>query len=285
MRHLVSFVLAGLLFSTTAFIYGRVFSYQPELVPQSYEPTFFVSTTTNPVISASAYAIFDTKTGEVLAGSDIDTPHPIASVTKLFTAVAILEKFNPESTTTITWKDVAGEGDSGKLHPREVYSYRELLFPLLLESSNDAADTLIHATKGELLPAMTALAIEYGATHTTLADASGLSGKNVSTVNDLIVFSRAAESKYPFIYDIGQLPQYIGKYTGWRNNNPVATADEYRGGKHGYTPAAGRTLVSVFDESFTSEHRHIGYVILGSDDLRKDTAVLRQFVADSVEFR
>ncbi len=284
-RHLFSVVIAGLLFGSVALVYAQVFSYQSDVTVPATPAVFVVATDTPPVISAPAFAIFDVETGEVLASAEADTPHPIASVTKLFTAVAILETFNPESTTTITWHDVAGEGESGKLHPREVYSYRELLFPLLLESSNDAADTLERATAGKVLSAMATVAAEYGATHSTFADASGLSAKNVSTVSDLMAFSRAVGTTYPFVYDISKLPQHIGAYTGWRNNNPVSQADAYRGGKHGYTAAAGRTLVAQFDESFTAGNRTIGYIILGSDNLATDVATLRNYVADMVQYQ
>ena len=262
-----------------------MFSYQSDVTVPAKPAVFVLATNTVPTISAPAFAIFDVESGQVLVSADADTPHPIASVTKLFTAVAILETFNPESTTTITWTDVAGEGESGKLHPSEVYSYRGLLFPLLLESSNDAADTLERATGEKLLPAMATVAAEYGAVHSNFFDASGLSPKNISTVTDLVVFSRAVGKKYPFVYDVSTLPQYIGAYTGWRNNNPVSQADEYRGGKHGYTPAAGRTLVAQFSEQFKSGDRTIGYIILGSDNLATDVATLRNYVAEMVQYQ
>lgn len=284
MRHFVSLAVAGLVFGTMAIYYAQVFSYQSETLVKEATPQFSVATTTV-TPSALAYAVFDTATGEVLFSHDADTPHPIASVTKLFAAVAIFESFDPESTTTITVADVAGEGEAGKLHPREIYSYRELLFPLLLESSNDAALALEHATKGAIVPAMQTVARTYGATTATFADASGLSAQNTASAADLMHFVRATNTTYPFVYDIGQLPQYIGAYTGWMNNNPVAATPDFRGGKHGYTAAAGRTLVAQFDESFTAGRRTIGYVILGSDDLRADTAVLRAVVRDSVDYQ
>ena len=285
MRHIFSLVIAGLVFGGAALVYAQVFSYQSDVTVPAKPAVFVLATNTVPTISAPAFAIFDVESGQVLVSADADTPHPIASVTKLFTAVAILETFNPESTTTITWTDVAGEGESGKLHPSEVYSYRGLLFPLLLESSNDAADTLERATGEKLLPAMATVAAEYGAVHSNFFDASGLSPKNISTVTDLVVFSRAVGKKYPFVYDVSTLPQYIGAYTGWRNNNPVSQADEYRGGKHGYTPAAGRTLVAQFSEQFKSGDRTIGYIILGSDNLATDVATLRNYVAEMVQYQ
>lgn len=285
-RHVYNGAVALILFGMGTFYYVQVFSYQvPVAVATEQSLEFVVAPNTKPTISASAYVVFDTQTGTVLASENLDVEYPIASITKLFTAAAILEVFNPESTTTITWGDVAAEGESGSLEPQQVYTYRELLFPLLLESSNDAALALEHATDGALPAALETVALKYGATHTNFADASGLSADNTATARDLMVFSRAVEAQYPFVYDIAQLPQYIGNYTGWLNNNPVFDTSTYRGGKHGYTPAAGRTLVARFDESFGSEARTIGYIILGSANLTSDTEALRQFVADSVDYQ
>lgn len=285
MRHVYSVAVAGLLFVIGAFYYVQVFSYQaPAPVVAPHVPAFMRASGVPPTLAVNAYLVFDTTTGEVLLSQNPDAVYPIASVTKLFTATAILEDFNPNSTTTITWGDVAAEGKAGKLKPRQVYTYRELLFPLLLESSNDAALALEHATKGRLTTALDTIAKKYGANHAHFADASGLSANNVASAHDLMNFSRAVGEKYPFVYDISELPLYIGSYTGWLNNNPVFNSDSYRGGKHGYTPEAGRTLVAQFAEHFAAGDRTIGYIILGSDNLATDVTTLRNYVATAVHF-
>ncbi len=285
MRHVYSVAIALVLFGIGASYYAQVFSYQVSLEIVVPVPDFVIASNTAPTVSVSAYLIFDVATGRVLAQYQSDTVYPIASITKLFTATAILENFNPESMTTITMGDVAGEGEAGKLESGEVYTYRELLFPLLLESSNDAALALDHATNGTLVPLLGTVAAKYGAKNAWFADAAGLSTENQATARDLMAFSQAVGERYPFVYDISGLPQYIGAYTGWRNNNPVFDSAAYRGGKHGYTPDAGRTIVARFAEPFTAGERTIGYIILGSDNLPSDIAVLRQFVADAVDYQ
>lgn len=234
-------------------------------------------------VTAIAYAVFDVETGEVLAGKAVEKVLPIASVTKLATAAALVENFDLEKSGQVDAVDVATEGRAGKLKAGDSYSYRELLFPLLLESSNDAAAFYERATKGEILVEMNTLTKSLGMKDTAFTDASGLSDKNVSTASDMVTFLNHLAKKESYLLDVTSLEQYVGKNTGWINNSPVR-AENYQGGKHGYTEAANRTLIALFKEDFTQSQRTIGYVVLGSDDLAADTTVLRDFVENDVTF-
>jgi hypothetical protein len=69
------------------------------------------------------------------------------------------------------------------------------------------------------------------------------------------------------------------------NNNPFIADATYKGGKHGFTYSANRTAVSFFEEILASGNtRTIGYVLLGSDDLRSDMELLRQAVRANVRY-
>lgn len=236
-----------------------------------------------PVLTVRSYAIFDVESGEVLASDSGDTPYPIASITKLVSAAAAKVQDVPlESTTAITWSDLVAEGRAGKLEVAQHYTLRELLFPLLLESSNHAAAVLERNYGDALLVTMHEIAKEYGAAHSVFADASGLSVGNSASAHDLVKLTAGLYREHPFIFDVATLPQYIGTHTGWVNNNPVRSEGVYRGGKHGYTDAAKRTIVALFDEDIDDDVRTVGYVVLGSDDLRSDVAALRTFVQEAV---
>jgi D-alanyl-D-alanine carboxypeptidase len=88
------------------------------------------------------------------------------------------------------------------------------------------------------------------------------------------------------LFDITKLKEFIGEHTGWRNNNPVALLSRYKGGKHGFTEASGRTLVAVFEETLQSgEKRIVGYTLLQSEDLKADIELLRKEVALKVSFK
>jgi D-alanyl-D-alanine carboxypeptidase len=144
---------------------------------------------------------------------------------------------------------------------------------------------LERTTTGTLVTAMNEWASTEGATQTRFVDASGIADANVSTASDLQILLRNAFSNRHHIFDITTLPQYIGAYTGWLNNNPVAMESGFRGGKNGYTVAANRTLVAVFDETINGHTYTLGYIILGSDDIKADFSILRQFINNSATQR
>lgn len=246
----------------------------PHLVAQAdtvsaTQPALVVEEMSAPSVTAKAYGVFDVETGELLLSHNAEEVLPIASVTKLFTAATVLRSERTTEALTITAADVATEGRAGKLAAGQVYTAQELLFPLLLESSNDAGAAITRT----LGPATLA--------GRELADGTGLSARNQASVQELASSVRELYQSLPHIFDITVLNQKVGEYTGWINNSPVHDLPGYRGGKHGYTEAAGRTLVAIFAES-TLNDRELGYVILGSADIEADTRQLREQVVDSV---
>lgn len=252
--------------------------------PLDHLPSFHTDAPSPTLSGVRSYVVFDAVTGGLIASQNPDIPYPIASVTKLPAAAAAEVVVPLEATTTLTWADVAAEGRAGKLEPGQVYSYRQLLFPLLLESSNDAAAVIERTYHDQLVTAMNETASAYGATGARFVDASGLSEQNVASARDVAVLTTRLYAAHPYIFDISTLSQYVGDETGWINNNPVAHEEGYLGGKHGYTEAAGRTIVALFDEPFAAGRRQVGYVVLGSSDLAADVAALRSFVRSSVRF-
>ena len=289
MRHFPSLLFVCALFILTAFFYSQTKPYLPTNEAEAGQATYQIKSAegdlASPNISASSYLVFDLETAQVLLEHNPDQVLPIASVTKLFTAVALIQNYLLEATTTITWSDLATEGEAGKLRFGQTYSYRELLSPLLLESSNDASSALVRATDYSLVSLMNEFVKNNGANKTTFFDASGLDERNVSTATELASLVRVINIQERYIFDITQLPQYIGPYTGWLNNNPVHTFSGYRGGKHGYTLAANRTLVALIDQPFKADNRMLGYILLGSDNLQSDVTNLQSFITNSVDYK
>lgn len=235
-----------------------------------------------PAVSARAYIVFDLETGEVIVSEREHEVLPVASVTKLATAAAILDGgTDTVDALTITAPDTWSEGVVGAVAIGERYQTYELLFPLLLTSSNHAANALARHDSS-LVPTMNSLVQSWGAGDTTFADASGLSAQNRSNAADLMTILRRVAQTHPHLLDISRLTQYVGSERGWQNNSPFSGSAGYLGGKHGYTEAAKRTFAGVFEESLAGGERPFGYVVLGSDTLVSDVSQLRDYISQHV---
>jgi len=251
-----------------------------------YVPTVQVQGGMLSSISAKSIYIFDLESQAEIFSRSADTQRPIASVTKLLSSALFSERADGTATTTITWSDVSSEGRSGRLQAAQEYQNKELLFPALLESSNDAAAAMQRVAPVDLVDTMNTYATEHQLLQTHFTDASGLDDSNVSTARELSMLSTVLYMEYPHIFDITRLKTYLNHINAWMNNNPFVHEVGYKGGKHGYTNAANRTAVAFFDESLPSgQVRTVGYVLLGSDSLQTDMKRLRQYVQTSVVYQ
>lgn len=223
-------------------------------------------------LTARAWGVFDPHTGEIIAGNAVNGQYPIASVTKLFTAAAVLESSYKDDVFTITDADVAVEGRAGKLIAGTKTTPYELLFPMLLESSNDAAEAARRHLGDEFDASIARMMSGAHLENTTIDDASGLSEHNVSTVVDLARFFSYLIHTHRHALDITKLNTYVGAQTGYVNNDPAHIFAQFTGGKHGYTDAAGRTFAGMFKSA--ESDREFGIVLLQSDTLEADLALL-----------
>lgn len=248
---------------------------------------FYIEFGEPPVLTATAWIAFDVTTGKIFASHNTDEQVPIASVTKFPAASILYEQHNVWATTTVLANDVAAEGRAGRLAAGEVYSLHTLLFPLLLESSNDAA-AVLERIEVSLIDDMNAYAESLNLVQTFFSDSSGLSNRNVSTAGELATLMRALYDSNRYIFDITSLTTYLDEQNGWMNNNPFIHEPGYIGGKHGYTPSAQNTAVGFFDEQLrgvNNDTQPVGYVLLGSSDLVSDMAKLRKYVQSHVTFK
>jgi len=255
----------------------------PEIVEAGEKPLVILNNDL-PTLSSQAVKIFDQATGQVLFAKNAEEVLPIASITKLFTAYSVLKTLPLTAEYEVTESDVAAYGRAGRLASGQVYSVRELLFPLLLESSNDAAAVYERETNDEVVRNAQELLEGLGVKDTTLVDASGLSPRNLSTASDIALASSLIYVDEPHLFDITRLKSQGGRYVSWANNDPVIGPD-FKGGKHGYTDAAGRTIVAFFEEEVEGTSKNIGYVLLGSADLAEDIKKAREFIKESVRLQ
>ncbi len=240
-----------------------------ERTPVQHVPEFVGS------ITAEEWGIFNPETGTILLASGEASTRPIASIVKLFTAAAVLKSDARDTPLTIQVQDVAALGRAGRLTAGDVVTPYELVFPLVLESSNDAATAIERVLGTSLYTSISTLLVDARLENTTIVDGSGLSPYNVSTVFDLALFFSYLKHTAPHILDISQLHRYLTDTAAYQNNNPGRTFDTFRGGKHGYTEEAKHTFLGAF--STRTNGGEVGIVLLGSTDLIADIDTLYSF--------
>ncbi len=203
---------------------------------------------------------------------------PIASLTKLMTAVVALDTIPANEVITISEEAIATEGLSGNFSAGEKFKLNDLLKAMLLVSSNDAATAIaMHIGEEEFVAAMNKKAEALGLTDTSFADPTGLSVKNQSTIIDLLRLTEYVRNFKPEIlamtkYTKGTIVEVkTGKRRTVININTFAGRSDFLGGKTGSTPEAGGNLISVF--KVAGEPKTI--IVLGALDRFAETEKIK----------
>ena len=211
-------------------------------------------------VKAKGAVLADAATGQVLWGRKVGTERPMASVTKVMTALLVLESGNlgreirvPKAAVSYAWKY---GGETAALRPGDVLTADELLEALLLPSGADAAYTLANAY-GPGLPAflarMNTTAARMGMGHTHFTSPDGLpyptETSTYSTPSDLLTLGLAA-MRYPAFRSIVglrfyHLPKGRGHHQYWWDNTDelIGSYPGAVGIKTGYTDDAGHCLL------------------------------------------
>lgn len=220
-------------------------------------------------ITALAYYVKDLKTGAVAAEYDQDRLLPIASLTKLVTAVVARKLISPDTKITITPEVMATYGNTADFKAGETFTAGDLLYPLLLVSSNDAAEAYAQSYgRQRFLQAMNSFAQSIGAYRTTFNDASGLSPQNESTAEDMTTIVQWIRAHDPEIISVTELKSKTLRGHVWVNPTHFLSWSYYLGGKNGYTDEADRTAISLFALGPNRDPYII--VLLGSDNRDAD---------------
>ena len=205
---------------------------------------------------ASANAlVVDAQDGRRLYSKAADTVTPIASLTKLMTAMVVLDA-NPalDDPVAVDMDDFDYlKGSHSRLRMGATLSRGEMLRLALMSSENRAASSLARHYPGgntAFVEAMNTKAAALGMTRTRFEDPTGLSPNNVSTANDLALMVGAA-AHYPLIRDYTTTPEHFvevqpsGQTLGFNNSNALVknVAWDIQLQKTGYIREAGRCVV------------------------------------------
>jgi len=223
-------------------------------------------------ISAKAYMVINITNDKVILEKNINTLYPIASITKLITAVMSRRLINQDSYITINSSILNTYGNEAKLRQGEKLKAKELLFPLLMISSNDSAEALAKSySKGRqnFLREMNSFVNVIGAYRTYFADPTGLSAQNLSTIDDLATITKWIVNNDSEIFDITLEKTKTIKAHTWTSPTHFLNLIAYAGGKNGYTTEANRTSVALFKLGKNKEL--FAVILLGSSRRDSDT--------------
>lgn len=238
-----------------------------------------------PELQTPHYLLADLKNNTVLASSDLDESVPIASLTKLMTAVVAVEELSLDEKVWIQEPSLV-QTLIPRLQPGSRVPVYSLLQLLLVESSNEAAEALATAVgRGQFIDRMNEKAASLGLRHSQFADPSGLSNENLSSVGDLLRLIKYIADNRQFLLKLTANQHTASAYTDdefgeLMNFNQVAGLDNFVGGKVGETEAAGQTSISLHQLTVKGEQRTLVIVLLGSASRNTDVTQLLEYAKD-----
>ncbi|MBI5138784.1 MAG: CapA family protein [Candidatus Vogelbacteria bacterium] len=249
---------------------------------------FKSATVKPPKLTSLSYIVQDLSTGQTLLEKNPEKILPIASVSKLMTAAVATEILDTKKVTTVSPKAALTFGSAGYLKAGERFIINELFYPLLLESSNKAAEVLSEVKDREaFILAMNNRANVLDMKSTHYDDPSGLDPRNVSTAGDLLRLTKYLLLNKPEIFEITNKTKYKSKTSDyiWSNHNKLVINKEshYLGGKTGYIPESGQTSVALFNfPAGEFIEKQVAVVLLKSYNRDADTRAILRYLKDSL---
>jgi D-alanyl-D-alanine carboxypeptidase len=206
-----------------------------------------------PHVRARSVLVANLDSGEILYAKQPDDHRPIASLTKIMTAMIVIQMTHPTDMVTMSRRAARQEPTKLGLKRGERMKVRDLLYALLLHSSNDVAVAFAEHVSGSVQSfdaLMTDRARALGLTDTWFASPSGLNDRGYSTAHDVAVMTRWAYQSPTFASIVAtktyRLQMPAGEPVVLRNLNDLLF--DYRGAigvKTGYTSQSHWSLVTV----------------------------------------
>ncbi|MBO4950446.1 MAG: D-alanyl-D-alanine carboxypeptidase [Clostridia bacterium] len=206
--------------------------------------------------NAKAAVIIDAASGAVLYDKNASVRLPMASTTKIMTALAVIENSSPEDVITVSLSAAGVEGSSIYLAAGEKITVLDLLYGLMLESGNDAATALAEGVFGSVqacVDTMNEMCRGMGLVDTHFENPHGLDNKNhYTTAYELAVITREA-MKNDLFRELVSAKSYVtgGEKSRYFSNHNRLLRSYPRaiGVKTGYTSKSGRCLVTATSEN------------------------------------
>ena len=222
---------------------------------------------TIPGITAEAYLVGNASTGQIYLEHNGTESLPIASMSKLITALTAMDTIRPDQPIEVTKEETATYPDPSNLEPGEKFTMPELLYPLLLDSSNVAAEALASSTnRAQFIEDMSSYSWEIGLTKSYFADPSGLSPHNKASPEGFFALAQYLYKSRPDILALTRVKTFSFATTTDHgshelvNIHPFVNVPGYIGGKTGHTDDAGDTMLTILNVS----NKPVAFIVLNS---------------------
>lgn len=250
----------------TEMVVEEPFLSAPSATPQKTTETIVAPP--KPTITASSYLVGNVKTGEIYISSHADKISPVASISKLITAIVSTNILTPTTTIEITPLETNVASDTSNLIAGEKFEFKDLLYPLLLNSSNVAAEAIASSTdRDHFLKLMSSSAWEVNMPKTFFADPSGLDPQNEATARDIFALAQYLYTYRPDILEITRVSHTAVATTtdhgahSFDSIHPFINDDRFIGGKTGRTYQAGETMLTIL----RIQDEPIAFIVLHSN--------------------
>ena len=220
---------------------------------------FDVSAANFPDVSAKSTVLIDAESGAILYAKNENERRGMASTTKIMTALVALENALLSDVVTVAPEACGIEGSSVYLFPEERITMEALLYALMLQSANDAAEAIAYAVSGsveDFVALMNEKALGLGLVDTHFDNPHGLDGAtHYTTALELAKITAEALKNETLRQIVGTekktIPLHNGEATRLlvNHNRLLRDYDDVIGVKTGYTRACGRTLVSAAEQN------------------------------------
>jgi D-alanyl-D-alanine endopeptidase (penicillin-binding protein 7) len=230
-----------------------------------------------------AYLVAEYPSGRIVSGKNIDTKRPMASLTKLITALSLLnQKYKPETVLVYSNKKYGVEGGNLALKDGDKIKVKDAFAAMLVGSANNTSRMLAQnsgvADEKSFIKIMNKNLDTWGMDNTKVADVTGLDEKNQSTPRDILkIFIRSfknetikkavGQTSYKFkeVYSKDKISTHTIKNT---NKLTQQAGNKYKiiASKTGYTEEAGSNLIMLIQNN-TNKKQYV-IITMGNPDYK-----------------
>lgn len=243
-------------------------------------------------ITTHSFLVTDLSSGNTLLERNSDESLPVHSLTKLMTAIVAHEILYLGRNHTVTSPMLASASNAFTPVVGDEYTGLDLLYPLLMQSSNETAEILAGPVGGKtFIQSMNAKSASLQMESTSFVDVKGESMENISTANDIAKLFQYVYYKRPFLFEIskGKAFANVGyitvgdtiSITDLENKNLFVAEEDLIGVVHGTYEGEKQTLVTVWNITTEEKNIPIAIILLDSTNPERDTKTLYTWVTEN----